>query len=187
MIICICGKSGSGKTTLTKMIQEKLKDVIYLDVDKIAHATLEIPNVIEKIRLYFGENVIINNQVDRKKLGKIVFQQKEKMQYLRDITQPLMEDAIDKIIEQNKGKIIILDYLLLPETKYFNRNSFRIYLDIPKDIRERRIMERDLIKEEDFNMRDRASIDYDLASFDVVIRDDNDIKNVLENLLKIKK
>ena len=51
-----------------------------------------------------------SNNVDRKKLGKIVFSNKEEMKKLESITWNYMEKEIDKIILNNKEKVIILDY-----------------------------------------------------------------------------
>lgn len=179
MIISICGKSGSGKSTLAKKIIEERKNAIHIDIDKIAHQVLTIPEVKQQLEEQF-KNVLTNNEVDRKKLGPIVFLSQENMDILAQITWPYMEQEIDRMINQNKDKIIILDYLLLPKTKYFEQSDIKILLDIPKDVRKERIVKRDNISEDKFNLRDSSSIEYDKEKFDYVISsDDYDIKEVL--------
>ena len=179
MIISICGKSGSGKSTLAKKIIEERKNAIHIDIDKIAHQVLTIPEVKQQLEEQF-KNVLTNNEVDRKKLGPIVFSSQENMDILAQITWPYMEQEIDRIINQNKDKIIILDYLLLPKTKYFEQSDIKILLDIPKDVRKDRIVKRDNISEDKFNLRDSSSIEYDKEKFDYIISSDNyDIKEVL--------
>jgi len=179
MIICICGKSGSGKSTLAKKIIEERKNVIHIDIDKIAHQVLTIPIVKQQLQEQF-KDVLTDNEVDRKKLGPIVFSSTKNMDILTQITWPHMEQEIDRIISENKDKIIILDYLLLPKTKYFEQSDLKILLDIPKDIRKQRILKRDNITEDKFDLRDSSSIDYAKDEFDFIISSDNyDIKEVL--------
>ncbi len=179
MIISICGKSGSGKSTLAKRIIEERKNVIHIDIDKIAHQVLTIPIVKQQLQEQF-KDVLTDNEVDRKKLGPIVFSSTKNMDILTRITWPHMEQEIDRIISENKDKIIILDYLLLPKTKYFEQSDLKILLDIPKDIRKQRILKRDNITEDKFDLRDSSSIEYDKDEFDFIISSDNyDIKEVL--------
>ena len=179
MIISICGKSGSGKSTLAKKIIEERKNVIHIDIDKIAHQVLTIPIVKQQLQEQF-KDVLTDNEVDRKKLGPIVFSSTKNMDILTRITWPHMEQEIDRIISENKDKIIILDYLLLPKTKYFEQSDLKILLDIPKDIRKQRILKRDNITEDKFDLRDSSSIEYDKDEFDFIISSDNyDIKEVL--------
>lgn len=179
MIISICGKSGSGKSTLAKKIIEERKNVIHINIDKIAHQVLTIPIVKQQLQEQF-KDVLTDNEVDRKKLGPIVFSSTKNMDILTQITWPHMEQEIDRIISENKDKIIILDYLLLPKTKYFEQSDLKILLDIPKDIRKQRILKRDNITEDKFDLRDSSSIEYDKDEFDFIISSDNyDIKEVL--------
>ena len=179
MIISICGKSGSGKSTLAKKIIEERKNVIHINIDKIAHQVLTIPIVKQQLQEQF-KDVLTDNEVDRKKLGPIVFSSTKNMDILTQVTWPHMEQEIDRIISENKDKIIILDYLLLPKTKYFEQSDLKILLDIPKDIRKQRILKRDNITEDKFDLRDSSSIEYDKDEFDFIISSDNyDIKEVL--------
>jgi len=176
MIICLCGKSGSGKSTIAKLIPNS----IHVDIDKIGHKSHS--NYIVKQRLIntFGNSILTDNNIDRKKLGKIVFSNKSEMKKLEEITWNYMEKEIDKIIDSNKEKIIILDYILLPLTKYFNSSNLKILLDIPYEIRKQRVIKRDNITEEAFDLRECASINYDDYEFDIIIKDENIKKKVLK-------
>lgn len=176
MIVCLCGKSGSGKSTIAKLIPNS----IHVDIDKIGHNSHEDYVVKEKLINTFGTSILTNNDIDRKKLGKIVFSNKSEMKKLEDITWNYMEKEIDKIIFNNKNKIIILDYLLLPKTKYFNSSSLKILLDIPYEIRKERVIKRDNITKEEFNFRESASINYDDYEFDIIVKDENIKKKVLK-------
>lgn len=175
MIIGICGKSGSGKSTLAKEIINKYKDnAIHLDIDKIGHKVLTYEEVKKELIESFGKQVISDDTVDRKKLGQLVFNSRKEMDKLSDITWEYMQKEIDKVIEINKDKVIILDWLLLPTTKYFELCDLKILLDVPYEIRMKRAMLRDNISEEAFALREKASIQFDNAKFDFVMNENSE-------------
>lgn len=181
MIIGICGKSGSGKSTIAKQITSRYKNAVHLDIDKIAHKSHQDKEVKQKIIGIFTESVLTNNEIDRKKLGRIVFASKEKMKLLEEITWEFMEKEIDNLINENKDKIIILDYILLPLTKYFDKCNIKILLDIPYHIRKQRVLSRDNITEEQFDLRDSAAIQYEVSDFDIVLENEKD--DILRRIL----
>lgn len=85
-----------------------------------------------------------------------------------------MEKEIDEFMFQNKDKIIILDYILLPLTKYLNMCDIKILLDIPYEIRRDRVIKRDNITEELFLLRESSSIEYNKKEFNIVINNSNE-------------
>lgn len=185
MIIGICGKSGSGKSTLANMIIDKYKDkAVHVDIDKIGHKVEEYDDVKKMIGDKFGKQVIINEKVDRKELGKIVFSSDEMMEVLTNITWPSMIIEIDKILDENKDKVVILDWLLLPKTKYFDICDFKVLLDMPYEVRMERALKRDGITKEKFELRDKASFNYEGYEFDYVIKDDG-LENIKRMVMKI--
>lgn len=170
MIIGICGKSGCGKSTLSEELV-KLYNATHLDIDKIGHKVLTIDEVKNELKNAFGDNVVNENNIDRKKLGEMVFNSREKMKRLSDITWKYMQIEIDKFLNEHKDNIVILDWLLLPITKYFNMCDLKILLDIPYEIRKQRAMQRDNITEDDFALREKASLEFKYENFDYVFQD----------------
>ena len=170
MLISVCGKSGSGKTSLSKELIERYGNAVRLDIDKVGHQVLGYKEVQEELIKAFGKEVVENNSVNRKKLGEKVFLSRKEMDKLTAITWKFMERDIDKFIEDNKDKIVILDWLLLPLTKFFDMCDFKILLDIDYKTRCSRAMKRDNITEEEFKMRDNASIDLSKYKFDYVLK-----------------
>lgn len=184
MIIGICGKSGSGKTTLANEIIKLTENkAIHLDIDKVGHRSLLLPNVKDKLVNSFGNSILKKDMVDRKKLGKIVFNSKEAMNKLTDITWKYMQIEIDNFLNINKDKIIIIDWLLLPNSKYFDMCDVKILLDIPYEIRKKRAIKRDNITEEAFDLREQASINFDVDALDYVIKTNNE--ETVKRLVKL--
>ncbi len=178
MLIGICGKSGSGKSSIANQIANNHENVVHLDIDTIAHKSHQDQFVKKELVETYGEEILTNNQIDRKKLGKVVFSSREEMEKLKKITWNFMEKEIDDFLFQNKDKIIILDYILLPLTKYLNMCDIKILLDIPYEIRKERVLARDNITEESFLLRDASSIEYNKDEFDIVIN------NAKEDILR---
>ena len=186
MIIGITGKSGSGKSTLSNLIKGvTTTECVHLDIDRIGHNVLLLPEVRDELIKSYGEELVIENMVDRRKLGEIVFTSGKEMAKLKEITWKYMRVEIDKFIEENKDKHIILDWLLLTLTDYFDMCDMKILLDTPYEIRKERAMKRDNISEEAFNLRENASIDFDKNKFNFVVEDEDDI-NKLVGLIKAK-
>lgn len=184
MIIGICGKSASGKSTLTKEIMKLNSNSCFLEIDKIGHEVLSYKEVKEELIKCFGNGVVNENIVDRKKLGELVFNSRNEMSRLADITWKHMERKIDKFLEDNKDKIVILDWLLLPLTKFFEMADIKLLLDIPLEVRIERAILRDHITKEAFLLRESASITYNEDSFDYVLKNNdlNQIKRLVKKL-----
>ena len=181
MIICVCGKSGSGKSTISNELKKIYGEkVIHVEIDKIGHKVLNDERVKNELVKYFGNNILNDNFVSRKKLGDIVFNSRNSMKKLSNITWKYMESEIDNIINNNKNKIIVLDYILLPITKYFNMADLKILMDVEYDIRKKRCITRDNISEEKFDLREKASIDYDKNKFDYIINSSDKVKELVK-------
>lgn len=176
MVICIVGKSGSGKSTISSMLEKYSKDIIKLDVDLFSHKTLEIDEVKNEILNKIG-NVFDNNfNVDRKLLSKIVFNNHDKLSILNNISWKYMEIMIDNFLEENKDKIVIIDWLLSPLTKYFSKSDLKILVDADYNVRKNRVIKRDNIDDALFYKRELASIDLSKYKYDYIINNNYGIK-----------
>ena len=170
MIIGICGKSGSGKSRLSRNIMNLSKnEVVHLDIDKVGHNALTYEEAIIDLVNTFGTEILDGDKINRKILSNIVFDNEKEMSKLTEITWKYMQKEINEFINNNKDKIIILDWLLLPKTDYFDMCDIKILLDIPYEIRKARAIKRDNISSETFDLREKASINFEKEKFDYVI------------------
>jgi len=183
MIIGICGKSGCGKSTLARTLIEYYENAIHLDIDKVGHKALMNQEVKSELIKSYGNDILNGENIDRKKLGEIVFNSRLEMKNLSDITWKYMQIEINKFLIDNKDKIIILDWLLLPISKYFDKCDIKILLDIPYEVRKERAIKRDNITEEAFDLREKASISFDTNKFDYIINDNNKVE--IKRLVKL--
>ena len=174
MIICIVGKSGSGKSYICKLFQEMSQNIIHLDIDNISHEVLTYPKVYNELVNTFGMSVsnTDNKTINRRNLGNIVFNSVKEMDKLTRITWPCMQSIIDDFICKHDNNIILLDWQLLLNTKYYNLSDIKILVESPIELRRQMTILRDNITEELFETRDKASFEFNSNEFDYIINND---------------
>ena len=187
MLIGISGKSGSGKTKIAEALSAKLgADII--SFDKVSHLSIEKESFKQLVREKISTDVFDSKgNIVRKKLGEIVFADKEKLQLINQHSEKIMIAIIDELIKTNKKPYLILEYALLPLMKYFNMCQFKILVTANEAIRCERIMNRDGVSEEYFKKREANSISYIPALFDVVIENHSNEERSVENVVKLIK
>ena len=150
-IIGITGGIATGKSTVSNMIRKMGYKVI--DADIIAREVVQKGKpAYEEIVKCFGDTIIDEfGNINRKKLGNIIFIDEKKREKLNSITHPYIMEAIKQSIDDNMGeKIIFLDIPLLIEA-LDNLKDYNIYLDeiwlvyIDEESQIQRLMERDNI------------------------------------------
>ena len=185
-IIGITGKSGSGKSTLTALLSEKLR-CHSVNIDKIGHKATSNEEISKKLCKVFGNEILGNDaKIDRKKLGNIVFSDKEKMNVLTDITWDYMQEVMDEILEKESGEIIILEWALLPISKYWEQCDIKILIKADDKERKNKVMQRDHISEEYFLKRDDGSVDYTPYVFDYIFNNDYTLETMEKMVNTIK-
>lgn len=175
MLIGIVGKSGSGKSFLARKLSEHIENSICVDIDKIGHSSLTDTSIKEDLTNHFGINILDNGVINRKKLSNIVFNDKKKLKYLNNLTEKYIINEIEKIITLNKDKIIILDWALLAETKFFGLCDIKILVQASKDLRAERVIKRDSVDIGKFEAREKASYDYDNLDFDFILENNEEL------------
>lgn len=120
-IIGLTGGIASGKSTVSNYIKEKGFKIV--DADIIARRVV-MPDTegLKKLIDYFGLEILDEfAALDRKKLARIVFSDKEKLDALNNLLHPLIRIEILKEFDEHKvngENIIIFDCPLLFEGNY---------------------------------------------------------------------
>jgi dephospho-CoA kinase len=112
MIIGLTGLFCSGKSTVENIIKQEYAFHV-IDVDRIGHwALIQKKSEIEK---NFGGGIITGNEVDRIKLGRIVFNDNKKLKLLNSIVHPVMIEKVKNEIKINQKRNILINAALLFE------------------------------------------------------------------------
>ena len=177
-IIGITGKSGSGKSTLTDLLSKEMQ-CNSVNIDKIGHKATSNQEIAKKLCAIFGNQILgEDGNIDRKKLGNIVFSSKEKMAILTDMTWDYMQVMMDDILEKEAGDVIILEWALLPISKYWEKCDMKILMQSNDDERKNKVMQRDHISEEYFLKREEGCIDYAPYDFDLIFENDYQLETM---------
>lgn len=120
-IIGVYGLICSGKSSFSKMLAKEL-DAFYIDADKLGHEALE--NKKDIIVKEFSDSILdSNNNIDRKKLGGIVFFNKNKLKKLQDITYSYIEKKTEDLINSTDKDVVIEAALIMRSNIYKLCNS----------------------------------------------------------------
>jgi dephospho-CoA kinase len=141
--IGLTGNIGTGKTTIARIF-EVLGVPVY-HADTRARVILDSDNAKLQVASLFG-NQVINpmNQVDRKALANIVFNDKEKLAELNNLIHPLVEEDFAQWCETHKNEHYILHEAAILFESGFNRLfDATIMVAAPEELCIERVMARD--------------------------------------------
>jgi dephospho-CoA kinase len=117
-VIGLTGGIASGKSTVAGFLKEL--GAVIIDADKVGHEAFE-PNTQSwrEVVDAFGKDILTpDGQVDRQKLGQIVFSDPEKLTRLNQIVHPRIYTLVKARLEdyRQKGvKVVVLELPLLVE------------------------------------------------------------------------
>ena len=145
MIIGITGGTGSGKSTLLHLIEDL--GGLVLDCDAIYHELLQTDTaLLSAIELRFP-GTVTDGSLDRKKLGAIVFADKNALQELNHITHAAVKQEVLRRLA-SKPNLVAIDAIGLFEGELDSLCDVTVAVTAPAEDRIRRIMARDGISEE---------------------------------------
>ncbi len=119
-VIGVTGNIGSGKTAVSNYLKDK--NYFIIDADKIGHTILLRKGLAyDEVINFFGDDILdADKNINRKALGKIVFNDKEKLNILTKITHKYIVEIIKSTVQNRKrlniDKYIIIDAALLIES-----------------------------------------------------------------------
>ncbi len=115
LILGITGSFGSGKTTVARMFGSFGAQII--DADKLAHRYISLESsAYKKIIDIFGKGILKKNRIiDRGKLARIAFNNKNLLLRLNNIIHPQVIRIIKSKIKLSRSKVVVLDAPLLLE------------------------------------------------------------------------
>jgi dephospho-CoA kinase len=110
--IGVTGAMASGKSTLARRFRERGADLV--DGDALGWEVLRLPEVRVAIREAFGDDVMDRQgEVDRARLGQIVFADPDRMSRLNAIVQPRLLERVRAALEAPGALVRVLDAAML--------------------------------------------------------------------------
>lgn len=192
MIIGLTGSIASGKSTVANMLKEYGLPIV--DADLVARLVVEpgMPTLNDIVEVFGEEMLTDNGEMNRKKLGSIIFHDREKRQMLNNIIHPAIRQEMlrqrDEYIASGE-KTVVMDIPLLFESKLQHFVERILVVSVTEEIQLKRLMERNELTEEE--ARARISSQLPLLEkekeADAVIYNSGSIKETKMQLEKILK
>lgn len=191
-IIGVTGGIGCGKSTLIEIMKKKF-NVLFINTDSIAKYLMSEGNIsYDLILSYFGKEILNNKEIDKKKLSKIVMNNKRKLKKLNSFTHPYVIKEVLEIIEKEKDNY---DYIMLESALLLDTDLCKICdetwnVSANLEIRIDRLQKyRGYSKEEALNIiKNQKSSNYYIENTTRTIlnnkEDGKDIENILDIITK---
>jgi dephospho-CoA kinase len=140
--VALTGGIGSGKSTVSEILEELGAYVI--DSDQLARDVIERGSPgYESVLASFGDEILVDGEIDRNKLGSIVFKDPASRLKLESIIHPLVRDAAEKLARNlPAGSVVINQIPLLVETDGAKRFDYVITVSADEELRRSRLIER---------------------------------------------
>lgn len=158
-VIGITGPTGAGKTTAVRVLETMGGCVI--DCDEVYHGLLEHSvSLREELTARFGRDILDKNgRVDRKALGRCVFQDSTALATLNTLTHRYVAEEVGRLLSAAAAegrRVAAIDAIALIESGLGGQCAAIVGILAPKDVRIHRIMAREGISEEYARLRVEA-------------------------------
>lgn len=140
--IGLTGGMGSGKTTVAKVFELLNVPVYYADAasKKLYHTDEEL---IENMKKHFGEDIYVNDRLDKSKLASLVFGEASKLELLNQLVHPPTIRDAENWMGQQTTPYIIKEAALLFESGSVAALDVVVGVSSPLALRIKRVMDRD--------------------------------------------
>lgn len=176
--VAITGSIGSGKSTVSEYLRSKNYPVF--DADKeVANIYASNQHVKDTLKLWFGEDILVDNQVNRPYLRMIFNESLQEKEKVEKLVHPLVQQAMVEYFK-DQGPIVFAEIPLLYEAQMqsmFEQVWF-VYTD-KKIIVDRLLEKRGLSKEQiDYMMSWQMDPDKKSALANTILYNNNDINEL---------
>ena len=172
--IGLTGNIGSGKTTLASCFE--ILGIAVFNADKQAKLLMNKDiNLKQSLITEFGKEVYLDDELNRKYLSKLAFNDNLVLKRLNALVHPVVQDAFEKWSIQQSGVYVIKEAAILFESNIYQSLDAIICISCPEEIRLKRILNRDDLSEKDVRQRmsHQWAEEKKISLSDYVITNDN--------------
>ncbi len=162
VLVGLTGGIASGKSTVTHFFKTQGAHVV--DADQICHALILSGNKAhQKIVTTFGKQILdANGEINRGKLGHIIFQDTKKRETLNTILHPLVFKQLkkeqDRLRSAHPQGVLIFDAPLLIESKAHQWMDWVILVYVDLETQRARLMQERSFTEREARLRIAAQM-----------------------------
>ncbi|PSJ31449.1 hypothetical protein UF10_05750 [Peptostreptococcus russellii] len=189
--IGLTGNIACGKSSVSKELEKR--GIHIIDADLISREIYKNEDVMMEMRKFFYD-AIDNGEINRKKLGELVFYNEDKLKKLNQITHKKIKSIIEERLSkyQEKNEIAVVDAALLYEAGFEDMvdKVIVVYCDEKEQLK--RVMLRDNLSKDEATKRINSQMSQEkkIKRADYIIDNSytrEDLKdNVIKLMLKIR-
>ena len=186
LIVALTGGIGAGKSHVAKYFHQ-LGSYVF-DADQLARAAIERGSKgFDEVVTTFGDQILKDGDIDRRKLGEIIFADPTAKANLESIIHP----EVKRLFEEAKKSlpldaVVIYEIPLLVESNSGDRFDYSITVEADVETRTKRLKERGLATHEIVGrMAAQASREERVSYCDLVIENDGDQDSLLRQVEEI--
>ena len=154
----ITGGIGSGKSTITSLFHD-LGVPIYNSDERAKWLLSNDVDLMDQIKILFGQESYSNNKLNRAHIANIVFQDNDMLKELNAIVHPLVKiDFENWLLLQKKEPLVIKEAAILIESGAYKELDVLIVVLADKKTRIKRVINRDNVSKEDVEKRMETQI-----------------------------
>ena len=183
LIVGLTGGIGAGKSTVAQFFAEL--GALVIDADQLARMAIERgSDGFADVMLRFGDEVIVNGDIDRKKLAEIVFSDPQARKDLEAIIHPRVQALFaEAVADLDIDDILIYEIPLLVETGAAAKFHYIITVESDIKLRKARLLKKGLyISQIEKRMASQVTPEAREAIADKVIRNDGDEDSLLRQV-----
>jgi len=183
LVVALTGGIGAGKSTVAQNFAEL--GALVIDADQLARMAIERgTDGFAEVLLRFGDEIILNGDIDRKKLAEIVFSDESARKDLEKIIHPRVQAIFAEAVEDlDQDDILIYEIPLLVETDAAEKFDYIITVEADLELRKSRLLKKGLyISQIEKRMAAQATQESREAIADYVIRNDGDEDSLLRQV-----
>ena len=172
--IGLTGNIGSGKTTVASCFE--ILGIAVFNADKQAKLLMNKDvNLKQSLIAEFGKEVFLNNELNRKYLSDLAFNDDLFLKRLNALVHPVVQEAFEKWSIQQSGAYVIKEAAILFESNTYQSLDAIICISCPEQIRLKRILKRDDLSEKQVRQRmsNQWAEEKKISLSDYVITNDN--------------
>lgn len=115
-VIGLTGNIGTGKSVVRKMLEHL--GAYGIDADQLSHRAMTkgAPGYKPVVEMFGRWVVAADGQIDRARLGKIVFSDPAALAELEKIVHPLVSQAVDMLVQRTSQPVIVIEAIKLLES-----------------------------------------------------------------------
>lgn len=183
-IIGLTGNIGTGKSTVLRMLEQLGAQVI--DADRLAHETMTPGTPVwQAVVDQFGQEVLSpEGEIDREKLGGIVFDDPEALRRLEAIVHPAVGARVAELLARTTAEVVVIEAIKLVEADMHRAaNALWVVTCEPEQQVARLVAQRGMSEAEvRRRMAAQSPVEPKLALADVVIDNSGSIEETWEQV-----